>query len=138
MAKLEWNLGSSRIEFIGQLVNKVRLAHYRVEKKEKVRDLKNYRNLLKEIYFEIDMYVDSWSDHQPKHMESEPENVLKDSRTELQGRNLEESLNDTTFDVFEDLELVDRCISNARKAEGLDIPQRTEEDPEDAGVKGLQ
>lgn len=137
MSKLEWNLGGSRIEFIGSLVNKVRVSHYRVENQNTVKSLKTYRNLLKELYFELDMYVDSWEEHKPGSLNDDPSKILNNARQDLEGRITSTELNAETRKVYEQLELLDQTINNARKAEGLDIPQSVEEDPESAGVDGL-
>ena len=128
MPETKWDLAKSRVEFLGSLVNKVRSAHYKVQDKNKVDDLRKYRNILNTLYFEIDMYVDDWDFDIDEY--SSIEEFLDYAAKEIRKKNNEDDLNEELRKLFSDLQSLDKKINQERKGAGLDIPQGYEPDPE--------
>lgn len=124
MGETDWNLAKNRVQFIGEIVNKVRAAHYKVQNKNTVKYLKTYRNILNTLYFEIDLYVENW--------ETNPDQTLDAAAEELRGRNSDRELNGKLQRVFDNLQQLDKEINRKRKEIGLDIPEGYEPDPESA------
>lgn len=149
MKELDFNIGKSRTEFIGELVNASTNAFIHAKVKPQDKNIFRYYGYLSALHIELVTYVRSESsdetntDDEEDHDFTPTEKVLEEVEDMFDdiGIRPEEDTDrygdDDYNDALEKLEKVQKNLSELRMEIGLDIPSSSEVDPEDAGIEGL-
>lgn len=148
MKELDFNIGKSRTEFIGELVNASTNAFIYAKVRPSEKNLFRYYGYLEALHLELKTYIKQ--DEEAENDSSEEDN----SRTsideafdqvakvmESNGYRPEEDTriyDDEDYDeALTKLKLIQEKLSKLRSEIGLDIPSSSQVDPEDAGLEGL-
>jgi len=113
--ELEWNLSSSRTQFIGELVSHVRIKFHQALKEPTKGNVRNYLNSLEALWFYIKIYVED------KDFIEDVDQKLSDSRDSLKGSE--------ASSVLDSLRPVDQKINQKRVDLGLDISSKSRPEP---------
>lgn len=106
---IEWNIGSHRIEFIGELTTQVRIKFNKAVSETTKGNVRNYLNALETLWFDIRNYV---NDDREK-----VDQKLEDIR-----KMIEEGEDPST--ILKEIKDIDKKINNERINLGLDIPSK--------------
>lgn len=122
--ELEWNAASHRVQYVSQLRVAVRQAFAQAYRNRTQEHVQDYFATVNVLYEELQVYLDD------------------DTRTAMRGdlQQLEDKVNDgnakTVANQFSDIRSLDRKLQRKCKEVGLDIPSKTDLDPENAFTQG--
>lgn len=149
MKELDFNIGKSRTEFIGELVNASTNAFIYAKVRPKEKYLFKYFGYLEALNMELKTYIKQEKESSKK-ADSDEESDTKSVDQVLE--EIGDDLNEHGFrpdgdsyvyddedytDVLNKMKTVQEKLSKIRADIGLDIPSSSKIDPESAGIEGL-
>ncbi len=143
--EMEWNIGKSRIKFIGDLTTRTRIRYAKAKRTGDRDDIEKYLTVLKMLYDEIRPYIKNKEnvEWELEGLEDEEINGLEDVDRLINV--LEEKISsgqvkqpETAQKNFGKIHELDREIQEKRISVGLDIPSKTKLDEESALIDGLR
>jgi hypothetical protein len=137
----QWNLGKKRVEFIGEVTNKLRGAYAMARLQKDQGSCREYFTFIDTLYMTLRPYIEDVDvdkvdvDFEDEEMDSSDLKSLLDNLIDqidaetdsLKGRNAPKQL-------IEKMRTVDLIINEIRIALNLDIPRDLEFDPDEEGV----
>jgi len=130
--KTEWDLRQYRLEMIGKLSQEKTMIYLQTIREKELENLKDYFYILKAIYRNIKGYAKK---QEKTEKLKEIDELIEELDEKLEADQVYE---EERREIFQELEDLEDEIQELRMDVGLDIPQETEYDPENAGVQGLR
>jgi len=140
MKKHDWNLAIERLKQISEITEDVRRHHYRARKHQDKDKTTVYKEMVWNLYFEINLYLInrdvSWSKYlennegldQKEDIVAKFEQIDQDLKAKGKGSNY-------YLNLIKELETLDEIVNIARMDQGLDIPKGAEKpNPKTVGV----
>lgn len=156
MKELDFNIGKSRTEFIGELVNASTNAFIYAKVRPSEKNLFRYYGYLEALHLELKTYIkqdseagkdspenendSSEEDNSEKTSIDEAFNQVADTMEDANYRPDEDQriYDDEDYDeALKNLKAIQEKLSKLRSEIGLDIPSSSQVDPEEAGLDGL-
>lgn len=131
----EFDLRSSRLKLIGKLVEEKTIIYLQTIREKSDDNLRNYFYVVKTIYRNVKGYARDNEDHKDRieNIDDYIEKIEKNL-----GENSETILTDyERKNIFQDLEEMEDQVQALRMDVGLDIPRKSEYNPETAGIDVL-
>jgi len=131
----EFDLRSSRLKLIGKLVEEKTIIYLQTIREKNDENLRNYFYVVKTIYRNVKGYARDNEDHEER-IDNIDSYIKKIENKLSQNANL--VMNDyERKEIFELLEEMEDQVQSLRMDVGLDIPRKSEYNPETAGIDGL-
>lgn len=147
MTELKFNIGKSRSEFIGSLVNAVtnQFIHTKIQKDQ--RNVLLYYTYEKALYLELQTWIENDDEIDPERDENikeriesafdNAEDIIEDNGWMPESEDTVHGT-DAYDNIMEELVSVQKNLSILRKEIGLDIPSSSDVDPENVAVDNLR
>lgn len=147
MTELKFNIGKSRSEFIGSLVNAVtnQFIHTKIQKDQ--RNVLLYYTYEKALFLELQTWIEDTDEIDPDREENIQERIetaFESAEKIIENNGWMPDNEDTVHgtdafnDIMEELVSVQKNLSILRKEIGLDIPSSSDVDPESVAVDNLR
>lgn len=136
--EIDWNLGKSRVQFLGKLVNRVRLSYGAATDDLSKSNIREYVTWVKLLYDEIRPYIAD-KDKTKFEFEDEEDSIDNLKKVDKKLNDYEKDLEDGNRFTSEFLERIhdfERQVQEKRIAVNLDIPKSTKLDKDSAMVEG--
>jgi len=143
--ELDFNIGKSRTEFIGELVNASTNAFIYAKVRPKEKNLFKYLGYLEALNMELKTYIKQKNDssEDADSDNKSVDQVLEDITDHLEEAGLRPDGDDYLYndedyiEALTKMKTVQEKLSKIRDDIGLDIPSSSKIDPEKAGIEGL-